>query len=119
MSVTTDKEGHKHYRMKMDTGYIDSKGNDLNAEKNHEPTGKHLQFNYVLKLVFPMKRIAIQVPGFTEFGLKYISITEMKTGNIIFSGRGFTIFKMTRCGLPRQVTRQMVVGEKYKITIQK
>jgi hypothetical protein len=123
MSFTVDKEGHKHYRMKMDTGYIDSKGGDLNAElkKLHEkiPPGQRLQFSYVQLLQQPMKRFKMRIVGFEEFGLKYISITEVKTGNIVFKGPAFTLFGKTRCRVPRSAVKKMIIGEKYKVTIQK
>lgn len=120
MSFTTDKEGHKHYRMKMETGYINTKGNDANVERGQVVTdGKHLQFNWVVKLNRPMRRLKVGIPGMKNFGLRLISITDLKNNKQIFTGKGFTIFGITRCAVPRLARERMVVGEKYKITIQK
>lgn len=108
-----DKDGTKHYRMKMDTGYIGA-----NFQKN-APPGQKMQFNYLHVLKFPMKRIVVQAPGFKEFGIKIIQITEVKTSQVIFAGYGFTLFGTTRARLPRHVTKRMEVGLQYKITLQK
>lgn len=118
MPFITDKEGHKHYRMKMDTGYLDSKGGDLNKE-NKVPMGANLQFNYVHLLVHPMKRIKISIPGLNQLGFKRIIITRVRTEEIVFNGMGLTIFGMTRCNLSREATEKMNIGEKYKITVKK
>lgn len=119
MSFIVDKEGHKHYRMKMDTGYLDSKGGDLNAAKEQQPNLKNLQLNFVQVATPYMRRIRISAPGFKDFGLKKIIITEVKTEEVVFEGNGFTLFGMTRCALPRKVTKRIITGERYKITIKR
>lgn len=115
-----DKDGFKHYRMKAETGYIGVEGQEafLKRKKLLRKQGEKFQFNYIQTLRFPMKRIKMKIPGFETFGLKYIIITEVKTNEVVFKAAGFTLFGMTRCRINRAATKRMIVGEKYKITIQ-
>lgn len=117
MSVKTDKDGFKAYHMKMDTGYLNTRGGDLNAQKGEVPNAKNLQLNFVQVATPNMNRIRISVPGFKDFGLKKITITEVKTNEVVFKGNGFTFLGMTRCRISRKATQRIITGEKYKVTI--
>src|SRR3990167_2654675 len=121
MSFTTDKDGNRHYRLKADTGYLKSKGGDAfsdSGSKNPEEI-KNLSFNYLYTSQHPVKKIMLSIPGFKKFGAKLIQIKEHKTGEIIFTGYGFTIFGMTRCYLPKQVTLRIKPGDTYIFIIQR
>lgn len=117
MSVKTDKEGFKHYHMKMDTGYLKGHGYDANTQKNEIDLSKIPSFSFIMPAGKGMRKVAVSIPGFKNFGLKKVSITAVETERVLCKGNGFTIFGMTRYRIPGKITEQIIEGEKYIITI--
>ena len=98
-----DKREFKNYRMKAETGYLGSK-----FQKDQPKS-----FTWFVNVQTPLWRFQVKIPGFTNFGLKSVTVFDDKNEKV-FEATAFTFFKTTRWHMPKEILQ---VGKKYKFTM--